>query len=537
MQLSQLASHLFLSAGATLVIWIVFKAAARIIRSFKSPLRNIRGPNSSHWFYGNYMEITRTNQGVIEQWVQKYGSTLKFNGFANAPFLCTMDSRALNHIFSHPYDYHRPEIARSRLAPILGKGLLLAEDDPHKQQRKIMNPAFGPIQVRTLTEIFTEKATQLRNILMDISIANESAPIDALSWLSKATLDIIGLAGFNYKFNALNSDAKPDELNEAFATLFGPERNEGIFPILQAWVPALRIIPTAQKKQAALAQKTMHRIGRGLLNDSKAAAASAEKDTTGHRDLLSLLVRVNIAVDLPENQKLSDADVLAQIGTFIVAGHETTSTATAWALFSLTQSPEVQNKLREELLQISTESPTMEDLMGLPYLDAVVRETLRLHSPVASLAKVAMKDDLIPLDIPFIDIKGNTQRAIRINKGDSVFIPVRAVNRSKSVWGEDAAEFRPERWESIPEAAHHVPGVWGNQLSFSAGPRACIGYRFSLVEMKALLFALVRAFEFELAVPAKDIAPSSTSIVQRPHVLTELEKGSQLPVFIKPYIR
>jgi len=220
-----------------------------------------------------------------------------------------------------------------------------------------------------------------------------------------------------------------------------------------------------------------------------------------------------------------------------VAGHETTSTATTWALFSLTQSPEVQNKLREELLQISTESPTMEDLMGLPYLDAVVRETLRLHSPVASLAKVAMKDDLIPLDIPFIDIKGNTQRAIRINKGDSVFIPVRAVNRSKSVWGEDAAEFRPERWESIPEAAHHVPGVWGNQLSFSAGPRACIGYRFSLVEMKALLFALVRAFEFELAVPAKDIAPSSTSIVQRPHVLTELEKGSQLPVFIKPYIR
>jgi Cytochrome P450 len=55
----------------------------------------------------------------------------------------------------------------------------------------------------------------------------------------------------------------------------------------------------------------------------------------------------------------------------------------------------------------------MEDLMGFPYLDAVVRETLRLHSPVASLAKVAMKDDLIPLDVPFIDIKGNTQRAIR----------------------------------------------------------------------------------------------------------------------------
>ena len=98
---------------------------------------------------------------------------------------------------------------------------------------------------------------------------------------------------------------------------------------------------------------------------------------------------------------------------FIETGHETTSAATAWALFSLTQSPDVQYRLREELLQISTESPTMEDLNGLPYLDAFVRETLRLHSPVATLTKSATEDDMIPLDKPFIDNKGNTQRAIK----------------------------------------------------------------------------------------------------------------------------
>lgn len=94
-------------------------------------------------------------------------------------------------------------------------------------------------------------------------------------------------------------------------------------------------------------------------------------------------------------------------------GHETTSTATTWALFSLSQSPDIQRKLRQELLQISTESPTMEDLMGLPYLDAVVREALRLHSPVATLVKVAIKDDMIPLDTPFVDNKGITRQAVR----------------------------------------------------------------------------------------------------------------------------
>jgi len=254
------------------------------------------------------------------------------------------------------------------------------------------------------------------------------------------------------------------------------------------------------------------------------------------RDILSLLVRANTAADLPDSQRLSDADVVAQIGTFVVAGHETTSTSTSWAIFSLTQNRDMQTKLREELLQIPTDNPTMDELMGFPYLDTVVRETLRLYPPIEALIKVAMKDDIIPLDNPLTDVKGKVQDSVKINKGDSVYIPVRAINRSKSIWGEDATEFKPDRWLSIPETAHRVPALWGNQLGFSVGPRACIGYRFALVEMKALLFALIRAFEFELAVPAKDVTATTMSLVQRPFVVTETDKGGQLPVFIKPYV-
>jgi|SRR5882762_1381779 len=92
-----------------------------------------------------------------------------------------------------------------------------------------------------------------------------------------------------------------------------------------------------------------------------------------------------------------------------MVGHETTSNSTTWALFSLSQNPDAQHKLREELLRISTDSTTMEGLVGLPYLDAVVHETLRLHSPIAIIIKVAMKDDVVPLDIPYNDKKGDTQ--------------------------------------------------------------------------------------------------------------------------------
>ena len=99
--------------------------------------------------------------------------------------------------------------------------------------------------------------------------------------------------------------------------------------------------------------------------------------------------------------------------SFLVAGHETTSTATVWCLFALTQAPEVQCKLREELLTIGTERPTMDELNALPYLDAVVRETLRVHAPVPSSMRVAKKDDVIPVTEPFVDRFGVVQDSIR----------------------------------------------------------------------------------------------------------------------------
>jgi cytochrome P450 len=230
---------------------------------------------------------------------------------------------------------------------------------------------------------------------------------------------------------------------------------------------------------------------------------------------------------------MTDDDVLAQVPTFLVAGHETTSTATTWALFALTQCPEAQVKLRNELLAVETDNPTMDELNALPYLDAVVRETLRIHPPVASTIRVATQDDVLPLNEPVKDRNGNILESIMIKKGQTFLIPILPLNRSKSIWGDDALEFKPERWEKAPEAAATIPGVWGNMMTFLGGPRACIGYRFALIEMKALLFALIRAFEFELAVPSDDII-KKTMIVQRPLVKSDLKSGSQMPLILKP---
>jgi len=160
-----------------------------------------------------------------------------------------------------------------------------------------------------------------------------------------------------------------------------------------------------------------------------------------------------------------------------------------------------------------------------------------VHAPVASTIRIATRDDIIPVEEGYVDRKGVRHDTIRVQKGDSMFIPILAMNRSKDIWGEDAHEFRPERWESPPEAAQQIPGVWANLMTFIGGPRACIGYRFSLVEMKAILFALVRAFEFDLAVPGEDIGKRSV-IVARPFVKTDPGPNRQyrLPLIIRLYV-
>ncbi|RPD78482.1 cytochrome P450 [Lentinus tigrinus ALCF2SS1-7] len=537
-----------LSVFASLIALALWKLLPLVLRLYKSQLRNLPGPPNEHWFYGNLKAIHEEDNSVPqERWAAETGSdTIMYRGFLSMDRLWTLDTRALNHILTHSAEYQKPRAARRNLARILGEGVLFTEADQHRQQRRVMNPAFGPAQIRELTEIFVDKAIELRNVWdSEITTHGEPARIDVIKSLSKMTLDVIGLAGFNYHFDSLSG--KPNELAEAFNEIFDPSPSFTFMLFARNFLPVLNAIPDARIKRIDHAQATMRRIGLELVAEKKAAimreryeskekeGGVERKDMRG-RDLLTLLLKANMATDIPDNQRLSDEDVLAQVPTFLVAGHETTSTATTWCLYALTQAPDVQAKLRAELLTLDTDTPTMDDLSNLPYLDMVVRETLRIHAPVPTSMRVATKDDVIPVAEPFADRNGDVQDSIRISEGTPIIIPILALNRSKKLWGDDAFEFKPERWENPPEAISSIPGVWGHILSFLGGPRACIGYRFSLIEMKALIYILVRAFEFELAVPPEEIMKKS-AIVQRPLLRSAPSEGSQMPLLVRRYKR
>ncbi|KAJ7473726.1 cytochrome P450 [Mycena galericulata] len=501
-------SQILLPIVATLFCYWLLHAVQFLYHEFTSPLRNMVGPRNPSFVLGNFKEMM-DDASLPAQWRREFGRTFRLKGLFSISELHSSDIKAVNHIVSKSTIYQR-----------------------------VPNQAFGAPQIRALTEVFIDKGIQLRDLWThQVEQGNGAATIDVLEWLRRTTLDVIGEAGFNYEFDALHEKGQSNELNKAFNELLHSPSSQwdAGFRRAQSIIPFLKLLPVPGSRNLRKTRDTMNSIGKQIISTSKdSLMASQGEKTNGKRDLLSVLLKANLSSDLPESQRLSDAEVIAQIPTFLFAGHETTSASLSWALHALSEKPVVQSKLRDELFTLSTENPTMDELNTLAYLESVVRETMRVHAPVMHTQRMAMQDDVLPLSKPFIDKQGKSHDSLPIPKGQVMHIPMLAVNTDKEIWGDDAGEFNPERWEHIPEAVSSVPGVWANIFSFFAGPNNCIGFRFSLVEMKVLLFMLIRTFEFEPGTPKGSIVPKAVGLVNRPSVLGD-EKGSGLPLILKPY--
>jgi len=222
-----------------------------------------------------------------------------------------------------------------------------------------------------------------------------------------------------------------------------------------------------------------------------------------------------------------------------VAGHETTSGTVNYTLHEISKQPELQQRIRNELLDFQKEhggrDPTFEEYMSntkLPLLDAVTKEALRMYPAAAFTERIATKDDVIPLRHPVRQPNGKFLTEIRIKKGQTLFFPVIAINRIHSRWNGDGDTFRPDRW--LPENAHELPDKhdlassgWNGSLTFSAGARLCIGYKLALFELKILLASLIKRFVFHDS--KTEVEFRFTGSLQ-PRIVGREDEGVQLPI-------
>ncbi|WWC91006.1 uncharacterized protein L201_005945 [Kwoniella dendrophila CBS 6074] len=545
-------------------------------KEFISPLKNLRGPKSDNFLFGKVPTfISEEPQRSHKKWILKYGLTFKYKMLFNFEELFLADPIGLQYILSNSYKFPKPEQTSNALLEMTGNGVLVAEGDIHKKQRKLLNPSFTPLNIKGMFDIFYDKSEQLKEkwsslienqdndnnnkedstSLSSYGAASPTPPkpedkikgtkkIDIMSWLGKATLDIIGLAGFNYDFNALEDPN--NELALAFNKMFSEGMKITIPVVLQAIFPIFRIIPTERSRVIQASSDKTKEIGRKLIEDKKKVILAAHTD--GHlekkedigNDLLSHLIKANMASDLRPDQRLTDDEVLAQITTFMLAGNETSSTALTWILYTLAQHPDSQKQLREELMTISEERPSLDTLNSLPYLDAVIREVLRLEAPAPHTMRMALEDSIIPLGKPVKGKNGKMIDSLKIKKGTEIMIPILSVNTSTEIWGSDADQYNPNRFlgsnnksEKDGGKIPNIPGVWGNLLTFLGGTRNCIGFKFALAEIKVMLFVLLKSFEF-LELPSNPKIERKSSVVMRPRVIGEEDAGLQLPLLVKP---
>ena len=253
------------------------------------------------------------------------------------------------------------------------------------------------------------------------------AVIKMSSWLSRATLDIIGVSGMGQSFNAIHDPTT--ELYATYNKIFSPSRQAKIMSVLSIIFPIqiLRLLPVKRNDEIASAAASIRDVSRKLIQHKK--RKMSEKGARVGVDILSVAL---------ESGGFTEDNLVDQLMTFLAAGHETTASAMTWTLTALCQHPEMQVQLREE---IRAHLPSIEDNLtpmsaelmdNLPYLHAVCNESLRVYSPVPMTRREAAHDTTILGQF--------------VPKGTNIILAPAAVNVSKELWGEDALEFKPERW-------------------------------------------------------------------------------------------
>ncbi|ONK63138.1 uncharacterized protein A4U43_C07F11800 [Asparagus officinalis] len=223
-------------------------------------------------------------------------------------------------------------------------------------------------------------------------------------------------------------------------------------------------------------------------------------------DLLGLMIE---SAHKQKGMGLNTDEIIDECKTFFFAGHATTSHMLAWTMFLLSINRKWQDKLREEVVrECGTEIPNSENISKLKLVPMALSEALRLYCPVIMTMRQASKD---------MNLGG-----IPIPKGMILTIPIPIIHRKKEIWGDNAEEFNPQRFENgIAKAAKHPNAL----LAFSIGPRACVGQNFAMMEAKIVIAMILQRFSFSLSPDYK----------HKPDDMLTLQPQYGLPIVFKPF--
>lgn len=350
-----------------------------------------------------------------------------------------------------------------------GDGLFTAyNDEPNwATAHAVLMPAFGPIGVRGMFDDMVDIADQM---LTRWARFGPDSVIDVADNMTRLTLDTIALTAFDYRFNSFYRD----DMHPFVDAMVGALAESGARARRLKTVSDLMLLSN-RRYQSDI--ELMRSVARDLV-----AARRGDIDAATRDDLLGRMLHGR---DPNTGLGLSDDNIVHQMITFLIAGHETTSGLLSFAIYLLLRNPAVLNEARRQVDEVvGGETPTLEHLARLRYVEQVLMETLRLWPTAPLFARSSHEPTVIG-------------GRFEVTPDQTVAVLIPTLHRDPAVWGADAEEFRPERFE--PGRAESLPAhAW---KPFGTGARACIGRPFAMQEAHLVLTMVLQRFEFALNNP------------------------------------
>ena len=383
-------------------------------------------------------------------------------------------------------NYSRDNALWKPFKRFVGEGLFFGDADLWQKRRRLMQPLFVTRHLAGLAGVIGAAAARHADRLE--RSAASGTPVDMVQEMTDLVMAMTLEAQFGVGGDALDGRAVGQAIRDAQRVVN--------FHMLLSGLPDW--LPRPGEASLRRNERIIEDFILGLVRERR--AAPAEK----RRDLLTLLVR---ARDEQTGEMFGDRALRDELVTLFSGGFEMTSLALSWLWYELGERPDIEARVRAEILDVlGGRTPTLEDLGRLSYTTRVIQESLRYHTILPAILRVALADDVID--------------GYRIPAGAVVLLSPHAMHQNPAFWDEprrfDPDRFTPERSEARTRFAY---------LSFGAGPRQCIGMQLAMMEMQMVLALLLPRFRARLAPGHPPVRPRlETSVKPHPGLRMTIER-------------
>ena len=427
------------------------------------------GPRS--YFPGRTLRVMQRDPiPFFTRLAREYGDAVQFKVGPQTIILLSHPDLVRDFFITHFRSFHK-SLVLQRTKIILGEGLLTSEEEFHKRQRRLAQPAFHRERIARYAEVMVDRAAAMRDAWRD------GATVDMHHEMMRLTLEVVAKTLFD-----ADLEGEQDEIGAALTELID------LFPLLMnpmsTWFRKFSFLPSTRRFRRAIDR--LDRTIYGIIHERRRSGVD-------RGDLLSMLL---LAQDEEgDGGSMTDVQLRDEAMTLFLAGHETTANALSWTFYLLAQHDDVFRELQRHVDEVLGDRlPTAADYPRLQYVEQVFAESMRLFPPAWAVSRLAIAD---------VELGGWS-----IPRGAVVAVSQAVLHRDPRFWSDperfDPSRFTPEAKASRPKYAY---------FPFGAGPRMCIGEGFAWMEGVLILATLVQRWKVELL--SRDVK-AQASITLRP---------------------